>query len=57
MTNKNKAKNAGQIIKGKFKKAAGKSMGNEQLETEGNVDVATGKLKQASENVKDAIND
>ena len=57
MTNKNKARNVGQIIKGRFKKAAGKSMGNEQLETEGNVDVAAGKLKQAGEDVKDAINE
>jgi uncharacterized protein YjbJ (UPF0337 family) len=57
MTNKNKARNVGQIIRGRFKKAAGKSMGDEQLEAEGHVDEASGKLKQAGENVKDAFNE
>jgi uncharacterized protein YjbJ (UPF0337 family) len=55
LTNKNKAKNVGEMIKGRFKRAAGKSTGNAQLETEGDVDLAKGKLKQAGENVRDAV--
>jgi uncharacterized protein YjbJ (UPF0337 family) len=55
MTNHDKAKNAAQIAKGKVKEAAGKRIGNEKLETEGQNDQTKGNLKQAGEKVKDAF--
>jgi uncharacterized protein YjbJ (UPF0337 family) len=55
MTNKDKAKNAAQIAKGKVKEAAGKRIGNEKLETKGQKDQMKGNLKQAGEKVKDAF--
>jgi uncharacterized protein YjbJ (UPF0337 family) len=55
MTNQDKAKNAAQIAKGKVKEAAGKRIGNEKLETDGQKDQMKGNLKQAGEKVKDAF--
>ena len=55
MTNKDKAKNAAQIAKGKVKEAAGKHIDNEKLETDGQNDQMKGNLKQAGEKVKDAF--
>jgi uncharacterized protein YjbJ (UPF0337 family) len=55
MSNHDKAKNAAQIAKGKVKEAAGKGIGNEKLETEGQDDQMEGNLKQAGEKVKDAF--
>jgi uncharacterized protein YjbJ (UPF0337 family) len=55
MGKKDKAKNMGQIAKGKLKEKAGKSMGDRQLEAEGNVDQMKGNIKQAGEKVKDAL--
>jgi uncharacterized protein YjbJ (UPF0337 family) len=55
MTNKDKAKNAAQIAKGKVKEAGGKRIGNEKLETDGQKDQMKGNLKQAGEKVKDAF--
>jgi uncharacterized protein YjbJ (UPF0337 family) len=55
MSNKDKVKNATQIFKGKIKAAAGKKIGNQRLETDGNSDQVKGNLKQAGEKVKDAF--
>lgn len=55
MTNKDKAKNAAQVVKGKVEKAAGKTTGDDELETEGKQDQMKGNIKQAGEKVKDAF--
>jgi uncharacterized protein YjbJ (UPF0337 family) len=55
MSNKDKAKNATQVFKGKVKAAAGKKFGNQKLEAEGQSDQVKGNLKQAGEKVKDAL--
>jgi uncharacterized protein YjbJ (UPF0337 family) len=55
MGKKDKAKNLAQMAKGKIKEKAGKTSGDDQLETEGNVDQAKANLKQAGEKVKDAL--
>lgn len=55
MTNKDKAKNTAQIAKGKVKEVAGRTTGDDTLETEGMTDQAKGNLKQAGEKVKDAF--
>jgi uncharacterized protein YjbJ (UPF0337 family) len=50
----------GEIIdkaKGKIKKAAGALIGDKDLENEGKVDEASGKVKGAVEDVKHAIKD
>ena len=52
---KNKAKNTTQIVKGKIDEAAGRVSGNDKLEEDGKVDQMMGNLKQASENIKDAV--
>jgi len=55
MSKKNKAKNTTQIVKGKIDEAAGRVSGNDRLEEDGKVDQMMGNLKQASENIKDAV--
>jgi uncharacterized protein YjbJ (UPF0337 family) len=55
VSNKDKAKNATQILKGKIKAATGKKLGNQKLEAEGQSDQVKGNLKQAGEKVKDAL--
>jgi uncharacterized protein YjbJ (UPF0337 family) len=50
-----KARNKAEEVKGKGKEAAGRATGDPELEAEGNVDQATGNLKQAGEKVKDAF--
>jgi len=57
MGKKKKAKNLAEIAKGKLKETAGKTSGDSQLEAEGNVDQMKGHVKQAGENVKDALKD
>jgi uncharacterized protein YjbJ (UPF0337 family) len=52
---KNKAKNTTQIVKGKIDEAAGRVSGNDKLEEDGKVDEMMGNIKQASENIKDAV--
>jgi len=42
-------------VKGKLKQAAGALTGNKKLEREGRVDEAKGKLKGATEDVKQAV--
>jgi uncharacterized protein YjbJ (UPF0337 family) len=55
MGKKDKAKNLAQIGKGKLKEAAGKTTGDHQLESEGDLDQMKGNVKQAGEKVKDAF--
>jgi uncharacterized protein YjbJ (UPF0337 family) len=55
MGKKDKAKNKAQIAKGKLKETAGKVTGDQQLESEGDVDQMKGNIKQAGEKVKDAL--
>jgi len=55
MTNKDKAKNAAQVVKGKVEGAVGKTTGDDELETEGKQDQMKGNIKQAGEKVKDAF--
>ncbi|MDQ1205541.1 MULTISPECIES: CsbD family protein [Microbacterium] len=50
-----KIKNAAEDLVGKAKEAAGKVTGNEKLEAEGKAEQAKSDLKQAGENVKDAL--
>ena len=53
--NKKKMKNAAQVAKGHVEEAAGRVSGNDRLEEDGKVDQIMGNLKQASENIKDAV--
>jgi uncharacterized protein YjbJ (UPF0337 family) len=55
MSTTDKAKNITQQTKGKAKEAVGKATDNDELEAEGQADQTKGKLKQAGENVKDAL--
>jgi uncharacterized protein YjbJ (UPF0337 family) len=55
MATEDKAANKVTEMKGKAKEAAGKALGNEQMEAEGKADQAKGNLKQAGEKVKDAF--
>jgi uncharacterized protein YjbJ (UPF0337 family) len=55
MSNKNKAKNTSQVAKGHVEEAVGKASGNDRLEADGKVDQVAGHVKQAGENLKDAI--
>jgi len=50
-----KAKNAAEKAVGDVKEAVGKHTGDEQLEAEGKKDQASGSLKNAGENIKDAF--
>ena len=50
-----KLRNKKQATKGDAKQQLGKSTDNQQLQAEGKADSAKGNLKQAGENVKDAL--
>jgi len=50
-----KAKDNAQELAGQGKEKAGEATGNEQLQAEGQKDQTAGNLKQAGENVKDAV--
>ena len=54
MTEKDKATNKAQELKGKGKEALGSATDNEELEAEGRADQTKGSAKQAGEKVKDA---
>lgn len=43
--------------KGEVKETVGKAVGNEKLEAEGKADKLFGKIKEAAEDVKDAVAD
>ncbi len=55
MTKHDKAKNVTQIAKGRAKEAAGKRLGDTEMQNEGEMDQMKGNLKQAGEKVKDAF--
>ncbi|NIZ90132.1 CsbD family protein [Kineococcus rubinsiae] len=50
-----KIKNAAEKVTGQGKEKVGDATGDEQLKAEGQGDQAKGSLKQAGENVKDAL--
>ncbi|WP_070011004.1 CsbD family protein [Streptomyces abyssalis] len=50
---KNQAK--GDQLKGKFKEAVGRTLGNERLEARGRSEQSKGDFRQAAEKVKDAF--
>ena len=50
-----KARNAGEKVKGKAKEAAGSATGDEDLRQEGRADQTEADVKQAGEKVKDAF--
>ncbi len=50
-----KAKDKAQELLGEGKEKTGEVTGNERLQAEGQKDQASGNLKQAGENVKDAF--
>jgi uncharacterized protein YjbJ (UPF0337 family) len=52
-----KLRNQGQDLKGKAKESVGRATDDEELEAQGRADQAESSLKQAGENVKDAIKD
>jgi uncharacterized protein YjbJ (UPF0337 family) len=54
MGTEDKAKNKVQDVKGTVKEAAGKTVGNEDLEAEGKADQTKAGLKDVGEKVKDA---
>lgn len=50
-----KMKHKGEELGGKAKEGAGKVTGNESLEAEGHADQTKANLKQAGDDVKDAV--
>ncbi|WP_328907545.1 CsbD family protein [Streptomyces sp. NBC_00234] len=50
-----KAKNVGEISKGKTKETVGKAVGNESMEAEGRAEKTKGKVKHAVEKGKDKL--
>jgi uncharacterized protein YjbJ (UPF0337 family) len=52
-----KASNEAEQLKGKAKEWVGEKTDNEQLESEGVEDQASGRVKQAGEHLKDAVHD
>ena len=55
MSASDKLKNTVQTGKGQVKKAAGKATHDRSLEAEGEAEMVAGNLKQAGENMKDAV--
>ena len=55
MSASDKIKNKVDTVGGKGKQAAGSATGDDNLKAEGNKDEAKGNLKNAGENIKDAI--
>ena len=54
---KDRLKGAAQKIKGSIEKTVGRLIGNKRLETEGNIDEATGKVRVAVGEAKDIVRD
>lgn len=50
-----KSAHTGETFKGRLKKSFGRLIGNRRMEAEGRGDQAKGDVKQAGENIKDAI--
>ncbi|MBH0009539.1 CsbD family protein [Salinibacterium sp. SWN1162] len=57
MSASDKIENAAEDFAGKAKEAVGKATDNEKLEAEGHADQTKASLKQAGENVKDAVSE
>jgi uncharacterized protein YjbJ (UPF0337 family) len=57
MSADDKAKNAAQDMGGKIKEGVGKATGNDSQVAEGKADQRSAKLKEAGENIKDAVKD
>ncbi len=55
MSASDKLKNTVQTGKGQVKKATGKATHDRSLEAEGEAEKVAGNLKQAGENIKDAV--
>ncbi len=55
MTERDKARNKAEELKGDVKESAGRATGDRGLEAEGRKDQSKASLKQAGEKVKDAI--
>jgi len=55
MSSSDKAKNSAQRPKGRIKEGVGKATRDDRLRAKGRTDQAKGSLKQAGENVKDAL--
>jgi uncharacterized protein YjbJ (UPF0337 family) len=55
LAKKEKFMNLAQILRGKFKVASGKAVGNDKLQAQGKEDQMRGNLSQAGEKVKDAF--
>ena len=53
--NKDQIKGAVKEVEGKVKEVAGKTVGNQKLETEGQIDKAAGKMQSAYGDLKDAV--
>jgi uncharacterized protein YjbJ (UPF0337 family) len=54
---KDRIKGAAEQVKGSVKERAGKALGDKKLETEGKVDKAAGKIRNAIGSAKDAVRD
>lgn len=52
-----KAKNEGEIAKGKVKEGVGDATDNDRMEAEGQADQTSGNTKQVGEKVKDVFRD
>ncbi|MEP6629777.1 MAG: CsbD family protein [Lapillicoccus sp.] len=52
-----KAKNEGEIAKGKVKEGVGDATDNDRMEAEGQADQTSGDTKQVGEKVKDVFRD
>ena len=57
MVDKNEIKGGAKEVGGKIKEAAGRAVGNERLEAEGEVDQVEGKTQKNYGKVKDAVKD
>ena len=55
MSSKDKAKNTAEQAKGQLKKKTGKATDNRDLQAKGKAQEVAGNVKQAGENVKDAV--
>jgi uncharacterized protein YjbJ (UPF0337 family) len=55
VSERDKARNKGQELKGRAKETAGRATDDESLEAEGRADRSKGSMKQAGEKAKDAI--
>ena len=57
MTDRDKARNKGEELRGKVKEGAGRATNDPELERQGQRDQSKADVKQAGEKVKDSIKD